>query len=272
MHLVEKLARKLRHSIFLKKCEWLWDLLRPVYGTLLSFFFRNGVERNINGTDRIRLVMKYRYMIEVCEPEVWRRLMSEVKPGDTICDIGAFVGIYTIALARRAKPSGSVFSFEPDQNNFNDLTKHVLLNGVSDNVKLFQEAVGLSEGHLSFKAEGSCTSKISVSSQDHSEKVRVVSLDSVFHNARMDIMKIDVEGFEENVLKGGHQLLSDPSRAPRMICMEVHPYAWPEFGASSAALLHLLKDCGYKIVFPDGKRVERIESYGHIFAYKMNTQ
>ena len=49
---------------------------------------------------------------------------------------------------------------------------------------------------------------------------------------KVDVMKIDVEGYEDFVLRGAQTLLSDDSRAPSVVFIEVHPEAWPAFGVS----------------------------------------
>src|SRR3989338_4179732 len=56
--------------------------------------------------------------------------------------------------------------------------------------------------------------------------VHMTTLDEEFRNQRIDILKIDVEGLEEKVFQGSIRLLKDPARCPRLMYIEVHPYAW----------------------------------------------
>jgi hypothetical protein len=91
-------------------------------------------------------------------------------------------------------------------------------------------------------------------------------LDSVFAGDRIDILKIDVEGFEEGVLKGASELLSDRERGPRIIYIEVHPFAWGEVRTTSETLLTLLTNYGYRIEDLSGTVVSYVERYGEIVA------
>ena len=89
-----------------------------------------------------------------------------------------------------------------------------------------------------------------------------------FGRARLDILKIDVEGYEERVIAGAKGLLEDGHRGPRAIFIEVHPYAWQATGTTSRSLLGMLEDCNYQIQDLAGKPVERIEEYGEVIAYR----
>ncbi len=84
----------------------------------------------MNGTDPIRVSPKFRAIGETYEPQVWKHFMSSLNTGDVIADVGAHIGLYTVALARRLAPNGRVIAFEPHEQNFNALTYHVKMNGV----------------------------------------------------------------------------------------------------------------------------------------------
>lgn len=100
--------------------------------------------------------------------------------------------------------------------------------------------------------------------------VRCVRLDTIFANSNVDILKIDVEGYEEGVLQGGINLLSDGKRSPRVIYIEVHPYSWKAVGTSSESLLNLFGRCNYRVYCLDGQSVKQIKSWSKIVAYKNN--
>ena len=80
---------------------------------------------------------------------------------------------------------------------------------------------------------------------------------------------MDVEGFEEDVLRGAEQLLSDEARAPRLIYIEAHPYNWHLCGTTSESLLGQLQRHGYRVEHLDGTPVTRIENYGEIVAIRL---
>jgi FkbM family methyltransferase len=270
MHTIERFVFALRHNPSLERADWLWNGLRPAYDWLSSVLGGKGLERVINGTDRVLLAPRWRMISEVYEPEVWNRLVSEVKLGDVIADVGAHIGLYSLALAKRVGPLGRVVAFEPDSSNFIALKEHVELNGLAGRVELRDTAVGATSCRVRFNARGSSVSAISNSAMQSLDRdqttVKCVTLDDVFLGSKLDLLKIDVEGYEERVIFGAKDLLKDESRRPRAIFIEVHPYAWPELGTSSRSFLNLLASYDYHVQDLDGKPIDYIEQYGEVVA------
>jgi FkbM family methyltransferase len=245
---------------------WLWDWVRPHYNGVIALLGRSGLERTINGTDRILIYPRFRQVSETYEPQVWNHLVAQVRPGDVVADVGAFIGLYTVSLAKRVGPFGRVVAFEPDPENFTALKAQVELNRVSDRVELIQAAAGVQNGTVPFEVGRASESHVGLGSENGARTVQCVRLDDVFADRRLDIIKIDVEGYEEEVLKGSARLLQDDSRRPRAIYIEVHPYAWPATGTSSESLLGFLSRCNYQVVSLNGQTIEQIDSYGEIVA------
>ena len=268
MHVLERWGIAFRHNPWLNRADWLWDLVRPSYEKMVALFGQNGLERIINGTDRILVLPRFRGVTETYEPEVWKHLMAQVQPGDIVADVGAFIGLYTIALAKRVGPSGKVVAFEPDPENFAALKAHVELNRVADRVELIQAAVGAQDGALPFEVGRGCESRISHVLANGTQPARCVRLDSAFAGRRLNMLKIDVEGYEEKVLKGAINLLQNGRRSPRVIYIEVHPYAWSAVRTSSESLLSLLARCNYQTLQLDGQPAKQIEAWGEIVAHR----
>ena len=111
MHRLEKYSIRLRHTYLAERDTWLWRILRPVYNFAVRTSAAAGLERIINGTDSMRIAPEFRQITEVYEPDVWARVMSAVTPGSVVVDVGAYVGLYTIALAQRTGPTGRVYAF-----------------------------------------------------------------------------------------------------------------------------------------------------------------
>lgn len=268
MHPLERWCVQVRHSAALKEAEWLWDLLRPGYDLAVTLTACRGVERMMNGVDSIRLHPRCRGITETYEPEVWERLMAEVHPGDTVADVGANIGLYTIALAQRVGSAGRVVAFEPDLANATLLRRNLALNPTGAKVEVIEAAVGNEEGEIPFEMNGEVQSHVSTHPDDRAKLVRSVTLDKVFENEPLGLLKVDVEGFEEKVLQGGAHLLKDPSRKPRRIFVEVHPYAWASLGTTAKSLMDLLKECGYRLADLQGKEVVQLDTWGEIIAYR----
>lgn len=200
-----------------------------------------GVEQLINGTDRVIVPVRLKSFNGIYEPLAWRILMSEVRQGDTAVDVGACIGVYSVALAKRVGLSGKVVAFEPDHYNYQRLKWVIDVNGVSGRVEPFAQAVTSYDGKVRFIRGLLNISRINSESRRHDCFVPCVRLDTVFSGRRIDILKIDVEGYEEEVIKGCQEILADPRRRPRCILVEAHRYFWPETGTTMESLLERLK-------------------------------
>ncbi len=267
MNPIERACIKARHLPLLSDSDRLWNVLRPAYNFTVGAFAKRGLKRRINGQDELLVSPKWRRVQETYEPEFWRSLVGEINAGDVFVDVGGFIGLYSICLARRVGPSGKVYVFEPDTVNYSDLCEHVNLNGVSSVVKTFNSAVTDFDGLVSFHGGASSESRIELSQSSTDRKIRCCKLDSVFTTERIAVVKIDVEGLEEYVLRGARNLLTS-DQSPRSIYLEVHPFAWERTGTSSDSLLYSLESCGYRCFTLDGMAVTAITEYGSVVARK----
>ncbi|MGC1677206.1 MAG: FkbM family methyltransferase [Candidatus Binataceae bacterium] len=270
MNRLERISGTLRHAPGLGRADRLWNHVRPLYDRVLRASFGvRGLERVVNGSDRILLSPLSRHFVsEAYEPEVWRAVMSYTRGGDTIAEVGASIGIYTLALASRVGVDGRVVAFEPDPESAAELKANVAINGWQHRIRIMRAVVGESSGEVSFACGRGMESRVAsiANSSYASLRVPMVTLDSVFPDSRVDLLKIDVEGYEEPVLRGAQSLLADRARRPRAIVVEVHPFAWEAVGTTSDSILGLLTGAGYRVKSADGVSVSRISEYGHIVA------
>jgi FkbM family methyltransferase len=224
----------------------------------------------MNGTDRMLVLPRWRGVREAYEPEVWRSLMGELRRGDTFVDVGAYIGLYTVAAAQRVGPEGRVIALEPNPENHSTIQAHVRLNGLETRVELVEAAAGARDEGVPFCLRGE-VSHVGAREDDAETTVRCLRLDTVLRGRQVGVLKIDVEGYEEMVLRGAENLLGASAGGPRAIYVEVHPYAWPGIGTTSQSLLQLLARHGYVATGPNGEPVTRIERYGEIVARKRRT-
>jgi FkbM family methyltransferase len=263
---LEHASRQLRHSGLLKRADWLWNGVRPLYDAVVNAAGRAGLERVINGTDRVLIAPRFRNLGESYEPDVWRLVMAAVRSGDQVADVGAHIGLYAMALAQRVGLAGRVTAFEPDQRNYANVQRHARINGLGEQLRVVNAAVARQDGTISFTEDKDIQNQIVPAGTAGARQVPVVRLDTHFAGQRLDLLKVDVEGFEEEVLAGAEELLGDPGRAPRSIFIEVHPYNWHLCGTTSESLLGRLRRLGYTVEHLDERAVERISNYGEVVA------
>lgn len=137
-----------------------------------------------------------------------RVLQALIAPGMTVADVGANIGLLTLACARAAGPSGRVYAFEPEPGPLNQLEKTVRLNGLSW-VTVCAMAAGRKSGRSRFHVSPIIghSSLYELPPQEAAQaraiEVEVAPLDkAVPLSTPLDVVKIDVEGAELDVLAG----------------------------------------------------------------------
>lgn len=186
------------------------------------------------------------------EEKETRFLSQQIQLGQTVFDLGANVGYYTLMFARRVGNSGIVHCFEPDRKNFRQLVDNIYLNQLS-NVVANQVAVSNANGYMTLysNSDENGGMKSIVQQFEHvydREKVETICLDDyVKQNAidKVDFIKVDIEGAEMLAFQGAEHLLSS-SKAPD-IMLEINPICLSRLGFSDIELQKLLIDYGYKI-------------------------
>lgn len=131
-------------------------------------------------------------------------------PGSCVFDVGANIGDHTVPLAQHVGEQGSVFAFEPQRVVFQLLCANVALNSLP-NVDCIHAAVGAEAGtilipEIDYAVEGNYGG-IEVSTFEQGRPVPRVVLDDYLGVRRADLLKIDVEGMEGEVLRGGRRLI-----------------------------------------------------------------
>lgn len=137
------------------------------------------------------------------EPGTSELVLSELHEGSTFVDVGANNGYYTMLALSRVGVSGHVWSFEPNPDAFDRLSRNVALNGSPKNVELFPVALGSGSGSQKLFISRYLDSRSSFTPQGrNSIQVRVQRADEVLNGHRVDWVKVDAEGAEHPVLEG----------------------------------------------------------------------
>ena len=134
-----------------------------------------------------------------------------LRPGELFADVGANVGSYTILAAGAA--GARAIAFEPIPSTYAHLRRNIALNGLEDRVEARCAGVGARAETLTFTSDRDTTNQV-VRDGDGGHgptlEVPVVRLDDALAGAVPAVVKIDVEGFEGEVLDGAAATLSDP--------------------------------------------------------------
>jgi FkbM family methyltransferase len=166
------------------------------------------------------------------------QLGAFLQPDDVVCDVGANIGVQTIALAR-AVPQGAVYAFEPIRANYQLLVTNCTLNDVVRAIPV-HAAVGAASGHINvpgidLHVPANFGSVVLDSGGTGGEEIPLVTLDAL-GLPRCALVKIDVEGMESAVLRGAVATLE---RCRPTIFIE------NDRDDRSGALLEQLIDLGY---------------------------
>jgi len=173
--------------------------------------------------DEYCVVKKYR-----SDERILRFLIERLRPGDDCWDIGASVGVYSVLLGKTVGANGRVLSFEPEPRCFQRLKANAALNNLT-NIEAFNLALGSQRISTSLfvtdRAPSGAHSLFSKQRGDLKSGVPVEVYPGDLwrkENGRPApaALKVDVEGFEEEVLTGLSETLRD-ERCRTVMC-EVH--------------------------------------------------
>jgi FkbM family methyltransferase len=194
------------------------------------------------------LYRDYKSYVDRAERELLARHLS---PEAVVVDAGANIGIYTQFLSRCVGPRVKIHSFEPSPANFARLTE--ALSHFS-NVRLNQLAVGdrsgdvllyisenLNVDHRVYATEGVARKTLTV---------RSIRLDDYFPpGARVDLIKMDIQGYEFHALCGAERVLADNPKVA--LLFEFWPFGLAKSGASAQSLLRFLHSRGFSTFLPE---------------------
>jgi FkbM family methyltransferase len=172
-------------------------------------------------------------------PEEARMFHLLLRPGDVVLEVGANIGAHTLSLARAVGPAGRVYAIEPQRPLFQILCANLALNDLH-NVHVRQQGLGAAPDTLWVSTPGHAAPANfgGISLQRHGqEPVDVVTIDQLELD-RLDLIKIDVEGMEEAVLRGGIETIR--RLRPKL-------YVENDRAGSSASLIQLISNLGYRM-------------------------
>lgn len=213
------------------------------------------------------------YIEGLYEPNEFYFLNKFLKKDMCVIDIGAHIGLYSLYSAKIVGSGGLVIAFEPSKREYNILKENVRLNKLK-NIKFFQKAVSINNKQVQLNVAaspfdghntlGGFSSK--QTRKEREEKVESISLDKFaknFHLRHLDLLKIDTEGSEYLILKGGKKLLSN---FKPILIIELSDVTLNKQNHTSKEVIRLLESLNYQLLdfnaeFGGLKKINRLPYY-----------
>lgn len=197
------------------------------------------------------------------------RILAQIKPGDCVWDVGANVGLYSEQFAERAGNGGKVVGFEPSQDCCAALITRM---AATPTFVAVNAALGATDGSATlFCAADSLAATHTLSAdagrtQSHAGTKYVVPVFSgdswaaQHPESTPNVIKIDVEGFESDVIDGMNSLLDSP--VLRALFIEVHFTLLQAQGKQDAphTIVQKLRRAGFAITWPDPSHIAAVRS------------
>ena len=156
---LHQIGSRVRHTPVLERQRWLWGTVEPAWQRVFARMSeQQGFSTHING-DTFNLTYEWgsrydRLDQRSYEPVFYGALAGIVQNGMTVFDVGAHIGILTLAAARRVGPKGRVYALEPSPETARTLERHIALNGWQDRVELVRAVASDLDGTLPFYVSG----------------------------------------------------------------------------------------------------------------------
>ena len=175
------------------------------------------------------------------------KLLNLVKEGMHVLDVGTNIGSTLLRFTDKVGPLGKVIGFEPDSFNFKACENNISLNNFN-NLEVYKFGLGAEETQLKLTVDTESNrggNRISTDIEAKGEMVPIRKLDNLveeFGWTKIDLIKIDVEGFELKVIQGAKQTLK--SFYPTLF-IEVDDQNLNEVGDTAKGLISYLNELGY---------------------------
>jgi FkbM family methyltransferase len=239
VRLLSPLLRKLRPASLAASLKHLLRIKRLVVRAEIGPFFVDPVSHLGD-----LLIREGRY-----EPDMETTLRRYLQPGGVFADVGANEGYFSVLGGQIVGPTGRVIAVEPQSRLQDVIRENVRLNGLS-NVTLEQAAVSDADGDAElYLAPDLNTGASGLARQTNyavpTQRVRTTTLAKLVAGVnRIDLMKMDIEGFEYEAILGSKELFRDG--VVRAFALELHPPVIRGRGLDPDELVRFLTGCGYR--------------------------
>ena len=250
------LGRQRRNKIHFLRKFWL-DNSSPSY--LLMARLHRFLHRNEDDVNLLKIHVPryhYQYFCRIGKGDFLPGHESHIvgrftpKEGDTVIDIGAHIGRYTITSSKQVGKSGKVVAIEADPDNFQLLKRNIALNNLTNvlplNYAVFSTRTRMKLYEQSASAKYNSLMLARAAESKNYVEVNADTLDNILKQSgvnQVNWIKIDVEGAEFEVLKGSTEMLSGENVS---LFVEIHNIEDPRHYDN---VVDFLKYYNYEITF-----------------------
>ena len=242
-------------------------ILRKLFWNF-TFKIRNGLAKGF----KRRFGLGFKPKFNLTEEETF--LINQDFRGMTIYDIGGYIGIHSIFFANAVGESGKVVTFEPNPTNFREIALNLKINNFK-NVRAFHLGIGKGKGILDLNIDPIRYSRSSFDqnnqkisfkkAESRKVKVKIDSIDNLIKEKIIpppNFVKIDVEGFESEVIQG--MIFTIENYNPELF-IEIH-------GRVKNELVKPLIDNNFKFYHVELKKVLNVSNLmkvekGHLYCF-----
>lgn len=230
--------------------------LRGQYYAMLHRMFPRGVMMQLSGGDRFRLHPEFMGMgVHQYESQLMHMFCNYISEGMTVLDIGAHVGLYSLVASKRVGENGKIIAIEASPSTVSILKQHLGFNDCK-NIEVIAAAAGDKPGAIEFSyypdplAADAFANSIAYDISEQRAEIRMTTVDEVCRDLRPGLVKIDVEGAEYMVLKGGQRTLE---ACKPVVFVAIHPDAMAALGHAPHELVEYMRMLGYSACSLDGR-------------------
>jgi FkbM family methyltransferase len=173
-----------------------------------------------------------------------------LRTGDTVVDIGANIGQLAIGAAKIVGDSGAVYAFEPHPEIYSYFKKNIALNNC-EHIHAYNMAVGNEAGVLFISNKRNDDQNTIVKNQQSGISIKQIKLDDMdIIESKIDLLKVDVEGYEKFVFEGARLILEKTE----CIYYESWQDHFEKYGCSVMDVQRILEMSGFTIYRFNGKK------------------
>jgi FkbM family methyltransferase len=229
-----------------------WGVCSPCNGTTIRVDLNDRIERLMWGHC-------YENHIQQC-------FVALLSAGNLYVDVGAHIGYHAVLAASIVGPTGRVYAFEADPNNFERLQEHLhafaWATAINKAAWITTRSVVFERSSQDGESGWGTVTEVRDLKKGQHISISAVSLDDWAAENKIEdvsLIKIDAEGSEIGILRGARDFLR---RTKPAVITEINNSLLRQGERSSDEMVEILHECGYEIFHLNGKRVQGLGTTG----------